>query len=154
MRAYTAVPAFAVPPPLPYLPLRPRRHDARHEACTQPACAARAAGVHATVADSPDALIVFTGDVSLPNLRLTGCNAGADGAVLSFSGGAVRLTGARVDTNNADTGERRAPSDRHRVWMSKSAFASCAWVCVLSRLRSRCGSGPVKCRRHVNAHDN
>ena len=78
-----------VPPPLPYPPIRPRVHDVRHDACVSTACAARASGVHATVDESPDALLAFTGDVSLPNLRLTGCNADANGAVLSISGGAV-----------------------------------------------------------------
>ena len=68
--------------------------------------AALVAGVTATVSATAGALIAFTGDVSLPNLRLTGCDGGDSGGVLSFSGGTVDVTGAKVVGNNAGTGEQ------------------------------------------------
>ena len=80
-----------------------------------------AAGVTARVASTPGALVAFAGDVSLPNLSLTGCDGGADGGILSFSGGTVQLTGAQVIANNAGTGERSdsstaSPASRcHRI---------------------------------------
>ena len=71
-----------------------------------------AAGVTATVSSTAGALIGFTGDVSLPNLRLTGCDGGVSGGVLGFSGGTVDVTGAKVVENNAGTGEGLASLGR------------------------------------------
>jgi len=82
-------------------------HDESHHS-TPTTFAAAAAGVTATVSATAGALIGFTGDVSLPGLRLTGCDGGASGGVLSFSGGTVELTGAKVVNSNAGIGEARS----------------------------------------------